>query len=59
MQLIKLKVSTLFLDIKGGFDHILKHTLAPKLAAKSVPPYIVNWIIFFLLDRYMTLLFKG
>lgn len=42
MQPAKLKVSTLFLDIKGGFDYVLKGVLAPKLAAKAVPPYIIN-----------------
>ncbi|KAH0602248.1 uncharacterized protein H6S33_009889 [Morchella sextelata] len=59
MQLAKLKVSTLFLDIIGSFDHVLKQTLARLLAAKSVPPYIINWTLSFLSDRHITLLFKG
>ncbi|KAH0611643.1 uncharacterized protein H6S33_010908 [Morchella sextelata] len=59
MQLAKLKVSTLFLDIKGGFDHVLKQHLASTLSAKHTPPYITNWVLSFLSDRYITLLFKG
>ncbi|KAH8146840.1 uncharacterized protein LAJ45_09214 [Morchella importuna] len=59
MQHAKLKVSTLFLDIKGDFDNVVKHTLASTLAAKATPPYIINWVLSFLSDRHITLLFKG
>lgn len=59
MQHPKLKVSTLFIDIKHSFDHVLRNPLTPKLAAKAVPPYIVNWIFPFFSYRQIFLLFKG
>ncbi|KAG0639892.1 hypothetical protein HOY80DRAFT_1043660 [Tuber brumale] len=37
----QLKVSTLFLDIKGGFDNVLASLLCNRLATKAVNPYKV------------------
>jgi len=36
------KVSTLFLDIKGGFDNVNTSSLCGMLKAKGVNPYLVS-----------------
>src|SRR6266481_5500151 len=54
-----MKTSTLFLDIKGGFDNILPHLLALKLQKHNVPLYLISWILSFLSDRSISLLFPG
>ena len=53
------KVSTLFLDIKAGFDNVNASTLRAKLLASHVPAYMVDWVSSFLLERTCTLLFQG
>jgi len=42
LQRTKLKVSTLFLDIKAGFDNLNASTLRARLLASRVPSYRVN-----------------
>ena len=39
-----LKVSTLFLDIKGGFDNVNARTLCGSLWRAGVPHYLVSWV---------------
>jgi len=39
-----LRVSTLFLDIKGGFDNVNASTLCSSLKKAGVPHYMVSWI---------------
>lgn len=51
-------VSTLFLDIKGGFDYINASILCFSRRA-GVPDYIVLWICSFLSQRTCHLLFQG
>ena len=41
---LKLKASSLFLDIKGGFDNIKPGLLTGLLRERGVSPYIVSWI---------------
>ena len=55
----KRKVSTLFLDIKGGFDNVNPSSLCRKLSAKGVSPYLVSWTRSFLTGRSCRLLFQG
>jgi len=43
LQMDKRKVSTLFIDIKGGFDNVNPSSLCGMLKAKSVNPYLVSW----------------
>jgi len=51
------KVSTLFLDIKGGFDNVNPSTLCGILRAKGVNPYLVSWTRPFLSGRLCQLLY--
>jgi len=39
-----LKVSSLFLDIKAGFDHVHYSTLARVLRKGGILPYLVSWV---------------
>jgi len=51
LQMAGRKVSTLFLDIKGGFDNVNPSTLCSMLKAKAVDPYLVSWTRLFLIGR--------
>src|SRR5207302_11272131 len=46
-----LKVSSLFLDIKGGFDNVDSSVLTSFLSSKGTPGYLVAWIRSFLSQR--------
>jgi len=54
-----LRVSTLFLDIHGGFDNVNASTLCSSLKKAVVPHYMVSWIGSFLSQRIYRLLFQG
>ena len=54
-----LKVSTLFLDIKAGFDNVNASKLRALLLSKSIPSYMVDWVSSFLTGRRCTLVFQG
>ena len=54
-----LKVSTLFLDIKAGFDNISATKLRSLLLSKSIPSYMVDWVSSFLTGRRCTLVVQG
>src|ERR1700704_6401921 len=54
-----MKSSTLLLDIKGGFDNIIPQTLTDKLRKHQVPSYLIDWILSFLSQRSISLLFPG
>ena len=45
LQRPRLKVSTLFLDIKAGFDDVDTSTLRARLLASHVPSYMVDWVL--------------
>ena len=53
------KVSSLFLDIKGGFDNVNASILCSSLKKAGVPHYMVLWIGSFLSQRTCRLLFQG
>jgi len=59
LQMAQRKVSTLFLDIKGGFDNVNASSLCGMLKAKGVNPYLVAWTRSFLSDRRCRLLYQG
>src|SRR5205807_2615223 len=54
-----LKVSSLFLDIKGGFDNVDSSVLTSFLSSKGTPGYLVAWIRSFLSQRSCRLLLQG
>ena len=58
-QRLDLKVSSLFLDIKGGFDNVDQPQLTAALRAKGAHRYIVSWVGSFLTNRRWWLLFQG
>jgi len=53
----RLDVSTLFLDIKAGFDNVNASTFRARLLASHVPSYIVDWVSSFLSEETCTLVF--
>jgi len=59
LQRPRLKVSSLFLDIKAGFDNVDNTTLAGILREGGIPPYLVSWVSSFLGERSCTLMFQG
>ena len=59
LQWLDLKVSSLFLDIKGGFDNVDPSQLTAALRAKGVHRYVVAWVSSFLTNRKCCLLFQG
>jgi len=59
LQRPRLKVSSLFLDIKAGFDNVDNSLLARILKEGAVPPYLVSWVSSFLGERGCTLVFQG
>jgi len=59
LQRPRLEVSTLFLDIKAGFDNVNASTLRARLLASRVPSYMVAWVSSFLSERTCTLVFQG
>ena len=59
LQRPRLKVSSLFLDIKAGFDNVDNKTLARILREGGIPPYLVSWVSSFLGERSWTLIFQG
>ena len=52
-------VSTLFLDIKAGFDNVNVSKLMSLLLGKNIPSYMVDWVTSFLSERSCTLVFQG
>ena len=54
-----LKVSSLFLNIKGGFDNVDADILCSSLCSKGVNHYLISWVRSFLTGRSCRLLFQG
>ena len=54
-----LKVLSLFLDIKRGFDNVDADILCSSLRFKGVNHYRISWVRFFLTGRSWRLLFQG
>jgi len=59
LQAASFKVSTLFLDVKGGFDNVCANKLASTPAKGGVSPYQVGWIKSFLSRGQCRLIFQG
>ena len=59
LQAALFKVSTLFLDVKGGYDNLCANKLAGILANGGVSAYLVAWIKSFLYKRQCRLIFQG
>ena len=59
LQRPALKVSSLFLDIKGGFDNVDADILGSSLRFKGVNHYLVFRVRYFLTGRSCRLLFQG
>ncbi|MFL5833327.1 MAG: RNA-directed DNA polymerase [Solirubrobacterales bacterium] len=53
------KTTTLFLDVKGAFDHVSKNQLLTKLKDLRLPTSLIAWISTFLKDRLIRLSFDG
>jgi len=59
LQRPRLEVSTLFLDIKAGFNNVNVSTLRARLLACHIPSYMVDSVSSFLSERTCTLVFQG
>ena len=59
LQRPRLKVSSLFLDIKAGFDNVDNSTLARIRREGGIPRYLVSCVSSFLGERSCTLVFQG
>jgi len=59
LQRPRLNISSLFLDIKAGFDNVDNNTLARILREGGIPPYLVCWGPSFLGERSCTLFCQG
>ena len=59
LQRPALKVSSLFLDIKDGFDNVDADILYYSLRSQGVNHYLISWVRSFLMGRSYRLLFQG
>ncbi len=55
----KLKSTTLFLDVKGAFDHVSKNQLLRTLQQLRLPLNLIDWVKSFLSDRVLRLSFDN
>ena len=56
---LNLKTSTLFLDVKGAFDHVAENQLIQTLIDLNLPLTLIGWIRSFLEKRVLKLSFNG
>jgi ribonuclease HI len=56
---LKRKTTTLFLDIKGAFDHVAKNQLLATLQHLRLPISLISWASSFLGNRTLRLSFDG
>ena len=59
LQPASFKVSTLFLDVKGGIDNVCANKLTNILSKGGVSAYLVAWIKSFLSKRQCRLILQG
>ena len=59
LQCPALKLLSLFLDIKGGFDNVDSDIPCSSLHSKGVNHYLISWVRSFLTGRSCRLLFQG
>ncbi|KAI0997051.1 hypothetical protein K3495_g11138 [Podosphaera aphanis] len=55
----KRKTSTLFLDVKGAFDHVPKNQLLHIMSRLGLPVSLLFWVLKFLSKRPLRLSFDG
>ena len=55
----KLKTSTLFLDIKGAFNHVSKNRLLQIIISLLLPTSLILWVLLFLDNRVLRLAFNN
>lgn len=55
----KRKVSTLFVDVKGAFDHVAHQRLLKILLDLKLPPNLITWVASFLQKRMLRIAFDG
>jgi hypothetical protein len=55
----KLKTTTLFLDVKGAFDHVSKNRLIQILANLKLPISLISWVLSFFEDRKLRFSFDN
>ena len=58
-KLLGLKSTTLFLDVKGAFDHVARNQLLAILCRLGLPKSLVEWVASFLEDRLLKLSFNS
>jgi len=59
LQRRRLKLSSLFLNIKAGFDNVDNKTLSRILREGGISPYLVSWVSSFLRKTSCTLVLQG
>ena len=55
----KLKTSTVFMDVKGAYDHVAKHRLLQIFQQLGLPLNLISWVSTFLSQRQLRLAFDG
>ncbi len=55
----KLKTSTLFMDVKGAYDHVARQQLLRVLQQLGLPICLIAWVLTFLIGRQLRLAFDG
>ncbi len=55
----KLKTTTLFLDVKGAFDHVSKNRLLQIMISLLLPTSLILWVSSFLDNRVLRLAFDN
>lgn len=56
---LKHKTTTMFLDVKGAFDHVAKNQLLALLQRLRLPTSLIAWISSFMSNRLLRLSFDG
>ena len=52
-------VAALFLDIKGAFDTVTYTKLLSRLRLQGWPPWLVNWVNSFVIEREIKISYGG
>jgi ribonuclease HI len=55
----KMTTTTLFLDVKGAFDHVSKNRLLAVMKDQGLPLQLLSWVWTFLHSRQLRLSFNG
>lgn len=58
-KLAKMKTSTLFMDVKGAYDHVAKQQLFKIFQMLRLPLSLIAWVASFLSQRLLRLAFDG